>query len=36
MCVKNLGPISIKISVIVWLKLSAEKSYSWSQEVLKF
>ena len=24
MCVKNLGPISIKISVIVWLKLSVE------------
>ena len=29
MCVKNFGPISIKISVVVWLKLNVEKSYSW-------
>ena len=29
MCVKNFWPISIKISVVVWLKFSAEKSYSW-------
>ena len=26
---KNLGPISIKISVEVLLKLGAKKSYSW-------